>query len=155
MISFRTDDVREFDLVSDLHQGDVFYDEGGVYVRSQTVNGHPLIVSDMGLMCTIEEIEHAFKMNGRVPKLVRCQGCGAMLAFNPFADEVHEFDLCAGDVFEAGNEVFLVTLSGDFSLVVVDALGRRRSVAECEYHLYKKHVVPVMLRSMGVRLCRS
>lgn len=74
MVGFRTEEVTEYDLVSDLHQGDVFYDEGGTYMRSQTVNGHPRIVSDMGLMCTIEEIEHAFKANGRVPKLVRCQG---------------------------------------------------------------------------------
>lgn len=75
-----------------------------------------------------------------------------MISFR--TDEVRDFDLHAGDVFEAGNEVFLVTLSGDFSLVVVDALGRRRSVAECEYHLYKKRVVPVMLRLLGVRLCQ-
>jgi hypothetical protein len=73
MIDCRTGGERDIDL-SELTQGDVFYDEGGVYVRSQTVNGHPLIVSDMGLMCTIEEIEYAFKMNGRIPKLVRCQG---------------------------------------------------------------------------------
>ena len=74
MVGFRTEEVTEYDLVSDLHQGDVFYDEGGTYMRSQTVNGHPRIVSDMGLMCTIEEIEYAFKMNGRVPRLARCQG---------------------------------------------------------------------------------
>ena len=48
-------------------------DEGGVYVRSQTLNGHPRIVTDMGLMCTIEEIERAFKANGRIPKLARYQ----------------------------------------------------------------------------------
>lgn len=78
-----------------------------------------------------------------------------MLAFDPFADEVHEFDLCAGDVFEAGNEVFLVTLSGDLSLVVVDELGRSRSVVECELYVSEKRVIPVMLRRLGVRLCRS
>lgn len=38
-----------------------------------------------------------------------------MLAFDPRSGEVRDFDLHAGDVFEAGNEVFLVTLSGDFS----------------------------------------
>lgn len=76
MIDCRTGDERDVDL-EELAQGDVFYDEGGVYVRSQTLNGHPLIVSDMCLMCTIEEIEHAFKANGRVPKLVRCQGVWA------------------------------------------------------------------------------
>lgn len=77
MISFRTDEVREFDLVGDLHQGDVFYDEGGVYVRSQTLNGHPRIVTEMGLICSLGEIEYAFKMNGRVPKLARYQGVWA------------------------------------------------------------------------------
>lgn len=70
MIDCRTGGERDVDL-EELAQGDVFYDEGGTYMRSQTVNGHPRIVSDMGLMCTIEEIEHAFKANGRVPKLVR------------------------------------------------------------------------------------
>lgn len=73
MIDCRTGDERDVDL-AELAQGDVFYDEGGTYMRSQTVNGHPRIVSDMGLMCTIEEIEYAFKANRRVPKLVRCQG---------------------------------------------------------------------------------
>ena len=73
MVDCRTGGERDVDL-EELAQGDVFYDEGGTYMRSQTVNGHPLIVSDMGLMCTIEEIEYAFKANGRVPKLVRCQG---------------------------------------------------------------------------------
>ena len=41
-----------------------------------------------------------------------------MLAFDPLMNEVHEFDLYAGDVFEAGNEVF-------FGHVV------RRFVARC------------------------
>lgn len=78
-----------------------------------------------------------------------------MLAFDPLLNEVRDFDLRAGDVFEAGNEVFLVTLSGNLSLVVVDELGRRRSVVECELYVMKKCVVPVMLRRLGVRLCRS
>lgn len=78
-----------------------------------------------------------------------------MLAFDPLMDEVRDFDLRAGDVFEAGNEVFLVTLSGDLSLVVVDELGRVRSVAECELYVSQKYVVPVMMRRLGVRLCRS
>lgn len=78
-----------------------------------------------------------------------------MLAFDPLLNEVRDFDLHAGDVFEAGNEVFLVTMSGDFSYRVVDELGRKRSVAECEWYVMKKHVVPVMLRRLGVRLCRS
>lgn len=76
-----------------------------------------------------------------------------MLAFDPLLNEVRDFDLRAGDMFEAGNEVFLVTLSGDLSLVVVDELGRRRSVVECELYVSEKRVVPVMLRSLGVRLC--
>ena len=78
-----------------------------------------------------------------------------MMAFDPLLNEVRDFDLRAGDVFEAGNEVFLVTLSGDFSKRVVDELGRKRSIAECEWYVMKKHVVPVMMRRLGVRLCRS
>lgn len=73
MIDCATDDERDVDL-AELAQGDVFYDDGGVYVRSQTLNGHPRIVTEAGLLCTLGEIEHAFKANGRVPKLVRCQG---------------------------------------------------------------------------------
>lgn len=78
-----------------------------------------------------------------------------MLAFDPLMGEVRDFDLREGDVFEAGNEVFLVTMSGDFSYHVVDELGRSRSVDECEWYVMKKRVVPVMLRRLGVRLCRS
>ena len=78
-----------------------------------------------------------------------------MLAFDPLLNEVRDFDLRAGDVFEAGNEVFLVTLSDDFSKRVVDELGCVRSVAECEWYVSQKFVVPVMLRRLGVRLCRS
>ena len=73
MIDCATGDERDVDL-EELAQGDVFYDEGGVYVCSQTLNGHPRIVTESGLLCTLGEIEHAFKANGRVPKLVRCQG---------------------------------------------------------------------------------
>lgn len=73
MIDCATGGERDVDL-AELAQGDVFYDEGGVYVRSQTLNGHPRIVTEMGLICSFEVIEHAFKANGRVPKLVRCQG---------------------------------------------------------------------------------
>ena len=78
-----------------------------------------------------------------------------MLAFDPLLNEVRDFNLHAGDVFEAGNEVFLVTMSGDFSYRVVDELGRKRSIAECEWYVSQKCVVPVMLRRLGVRLCRS
>ena len=73
MIDCATDDERDVDL-EELAQGDVFYDEGGVYVRSQTLNGHPRIVTEGGLLCTLGEIEYAFKANERVPKLVRYQG---------------------------------------------------------------------------------
>jgi hypothetical protein len=73
MIDCRTGGKRDVDL-EELAQGDVFYDESGTYMRSQTVNGRPRIVSDMCLVCTVEEIERAFRLNGRVPKLVRCQG---------------------------------------------------------------------------------
>ena len=73
MIDYRTGDERDVDLAA-LAQGDVFYDEGGVYVRSQTIYGYPRIVTEMGLICSLGEIERAFKANGRVPKLVRCQG---------------------------------------------------------------------------------
>lgn len=73
MIDCATDDERDVDL-AELAQGDVFYDDGGVYVRSQTLNGHPRIVTEMGLICTFGEIERAFKANGRIPKLARCQG---------------------------------------------------------------------------------
>ena len=66
-----------------------------------------------------------------------------MIAFDPLLNEVRDFDLRAGDVFEAGNEVFLVTLSGDFSKRVVDELGRKRSIAECELYVSQKYVVPV------------
>ena len=48
--------------------------------RSQTLNGHPHIVTEMGLICSFGEIEYAFKANGRIPKLVRYQGvCGSGL----------------------------------------------------------------------------
>ena len=73
MVDCRTGDERDVDL-EELAQGDVFYDEGGTYMRSQTVNGHPRIVTEAGLSCTLGEIERAFKLNGRVPRLARCQG---------------------------------------------------------------------------------
>ena len=78
-----------------------------------------------------------------------------MVAFDPLMNEVRDFDLYAGDVFEAGNEVFLVTMSGVFSLRVIDMCGRSRSIDECEWYVMRKHVVPVMMRRLGVRLCRS
>lgn len=72
-----------------------------------------------------------------------------MLAFDPLLNEVRDFDLHSGDVFEAGNEVFLVTMSGDFSYRVVDELGRKRSIAECEWYVSQKYVVPEMVRHIG------
>ena len=80
MIDCATDDEWDVDL-AELAQGDVFYDEGGVYVRSQTLNGHPRIVTEMGLICSFGEIERAFKENGRVPRLVRCQGVWGHVGF--------------------------------------------------------------------------
>lgn len=73
MVDCRTGDERNVDL-ADLAQGDVFYDEGGVYVRSQTIYGYPRILAEAGLLYTFDAIEHEFKLNGRVPKLARCQG---------------------------------------------------------------------------------
>lgn len=73
MVDCRTGDERDVNL-ADLAQGDVFCDEGGVYVRSQTLNGHPRIITEMGLICSLGEIEYAFKANGRVPRLARYQG---------------------------------------------------------------------------------
>lgn len=46
-------------------------------MRAQTLNGHPRVVTEAGLLYTFDAIEHAFKMNGRVPKLARCQGVWA------------------------------------------------------------------------------
>ena len=42
-------------------------------MRAQTLNGHPRIVTEMGLICSLGEIERAFKANGRIPKLARYQ----------------------------------------------------------------------------------
>lgn len=76
MIDCATGDERDVDLAA-LAQGDVFYDEGGVYVRSQTIYGYPRILTEAGLLYTFDAIEHEFKLNGRVPKLARCQGAWA------------------------------------------------------------------------------
>jgi hypothetical protein len=73
MIDCRTGGGLDVDL-ADLVRGGVFYDEGGVYVRAQVLNRCPRIVTDAGLICLFGEIERAFKADGRVPKLVRCQG---------------------------------------------------------------------------------
>lgn len=76
MIDCRTGDERDVNL-ADLAQGDVFYDEGGVYVRSQTIYGYPRILDEAGLLYTFDAIEHEFKLNGRVPKLARYRGVWA------------------------------------------------------------------------------
>lgn len=74
MVDCRTGDERDVDL-EELAQGDVFYDEGGTYMRSQTVRMVTRVSCLIWALCVLfEEIEHAFKANGRVPKLVRCQG---------------------------------------------------------------------------------
>lgn len=72
-----------------------------------------------------------------------------MLAFDPLMGEVRDCDLHAGDVFEAGSDVFLVVLSGDFSLRVVDMFGRSRSVEECEAEWRTRGVFPEMVRHIG------
>ena len=72
-----------------------------------------------------------------------------MLAFDLLLNEVRGFDLHTGDVFEAGSEVFLVTLSGDFLPRVIDELGRVRSVDECEAEWRTRGVVPEMVRHIG------
>ena len=76
MIDCATGDERDVDLAA-LVQGGVFYDEGGVYVRSQTIYGFPRILAEAGLLYTFGAIEHEFKLNGRVPKLAHCQGVWA------------------------------------------------------------------------------
>lgn len=73
MIGCRTGGELDVDFAV-LVQGDVFYDEGGVCVRSQALNGRPRIVTEMGLICSFGVIERAFRANGRVPKLARCRG---------------------------------------------------------------------------------
>ena len=73
MIDCRTGGELDVDLAV-LVQGDVFYDEGGVYVRAQILNRYPRIVTDAGLICSFGEVERVFKANGRVPKLVCYQG---------------------------------------------------------------------------------
>ena len=73
-----------------------------------------------------------------------------MMAFDPFADEVREFDLYAGDVFQVHQRPFLVTgPSDDGPLSVVDEHGRVRSVDECEAEWRTRGVVPEMVRHIG------
>lgn len=75
-----------------------------------------------------------------------------MIALDPFTDKVREFDLCQGDVFEAGGDVFLVTCpndSGRGPLSVVGEDGRSRSLAEYEDELRASGMVPQMVRHVG------
>lgn len=75
-----------------------------------------------------------------------------MIALDPFTNEVREFDLCAGDVFEVRSHPFLVTSpddSGRGPLSVVGKDGRSRSLAEYEDELRASGVVPQMVRHIG------
>lgn len=72
-----------------------------------------------------------------------------MIAFDPRSGKVREFVLYQGDVFEAGGDVFLVTVSVDMSLRVVDEMGRSRSVSECELYVSEKGAIPEMVRHIG------
>lgn len=73
-----------------------------------------------------------------------------MMALDPFTDEVHEFDLYAGDVFQVHQRPFLVTCPSDGGpLSVVDEHGRVRSVDECEAEWRTRGVVPEMVRHIG------
>ena len=64
-----------------------------------------------------------------------------VIALDPFTDEVREFDLYAGDVFQVSSRPFLVTgPSDDGPLSVVD---------ECEAEWRTRGVVPEMVRHIG------
>ena len=73
-----------------------------------------------------------------------------MIAFDPFTDEIHEFALCTGDVFQVSSPPFLVTgPSDDGPLSVVGEDGRVRSVDEYEAEWRTRGVVPEMVRHIG------
>ena len=73
-----------------------------------------------------------------------------MIALDPFTDEIREFDLCTGDVFQVSSRPFLVTgPSDDGPLSVVDEYGRVRSVDEYEGELRASGMVPQMVRHVG------
>lgn len=75
-----------------------------------------------------------------------------MLAFDPLLNEVRDFDLYAGDVFEVGSRPFLVMCpddSGHGPLFVVGEDGRSRSLAKYEDELRECGVVPEMVRHVG------
>lgn len=73
MIDCRAGGERGVGL-AELVQGDVFYDGGGVCVRSQVLSGRPRVVTEVGLICSFGEVERVFEANGRVPELVCYQG---------------------------------------------------------------------------------
>lgn len=73
-----------------------------------------------------------------------------VIALDPFTDEIHEFDLCTGDVFQVSSHPFLVTgPSDDGPLSVVGEDGRVRSVEECEAEWRTRGVFPEMVRHIG------
>jgi hypothetical protein len=75
-----------------------------------------------------------------------------MMAFDPFADKVREFDLHTGDVFQVHQRPFLVTCPSDDGrgpLFVVGEDGRVRSIDECESEWRTRGVVPEMVRHIG------
>lgn len=75
-----------------------------------------------------------------------------MIAFDPLMNEVRDFNLHAGDVFQVHQRPFLVTGpddSGRGLLSVVDKYGRVRSVDECEAEWRTRGVVPEMVRHIG------
>lgn len=75
-----------------------------------------------------------------------------MIAFDPLLNEVRDFDLRAGDVFQVHQRPFLVTCPRDDGrgpLSVVDKYGRVRSVDECEAEWRTSGVVPEMVRHIG------
>lgn len=75
-----------------------------------------------------------------------------MIALDPFTDEIREFDLCTGDVFQVSSRPFLVTCPSDDGrgpLFVVGEDGRVRSVDECEAEWRTRGVVPEMVRHIG------
>lgn len=76
----------------------------------------------------------------------------AVIALDPFADEIREFGLCQGDVFQVHQRPFLVTCPSDDGrgpLSVVDEYGRVRSVDECGAEWRTRGVVPEMARHIG------
>lgn len=75
-----------------------------------------------------------------------------MMAFDPRSDEVRDFDLCQGDVFQVHQRPFLVTCPSDDGrgpLSVVSEDGRSRSLTEYEGELRVSGAIPNMVRHIG------